>query len=85
MRQEAYELHLLLKKAGIDPPYILVGHSVGGLIARVYNERYQREVVGMVLIDSTHEDTTLFVNHRLVRVRTLAQTRPIPEASIRVP
>jgi pimeloyl-ACP methyl ester carboxylesterase len=75
---EAYELHLLLKKAGIKPPYVLVGHSVGGLIARVYTEHYNAEVAGMVLVDSTHEDTTLFRNGKLVPIRSLAQKRPVP-------
>ena len=78
MKQEAYELHLLLKKAGIRGPYVLVGHSIGGLIARVYAEQYPKEVAGMVLVDSTHEDTTLMYQGKLVRVREGAKERPIP-------
>jgi len=78
MKQEAYELHLLLKKAGIGGPYVLVGHSIGGLIARVYAEQYPKEVTGMVLVDSTHEDTTLMYHGKLVRVREGAKKRPIP-------
>ncbi|HET6891368.1 MAG TPA: alpha/beta hydrolase, partial [Pyrinomonadaceae bacterium] len=35
MKQEAFELHTLLKAANIKPPYILVGHSLGGLVSRV--------------------------------------------------
>jgi pimeloyl-ACP methyl ester carboxylesterase len=69
MRQDAYELHALLRAAGIKSPYILVGHSVGGLIARVYGEQYPKEVAGMVLVDPTHEDTTLLYQGKLVRVR----------------
>src|SRR5262249_49636722 len=34
--QDVYELHTLLQKAGIKPPYILVGHSLGGMLARWY-------------------------------------------------
>jgi pimeloyl-ACP methyl ester carboxylesterase len=78
MRQEAYELHTLLKAARIEAPYVLVGHSVGGLIARVYAEQYPREVAGMVLVDPTHEDTTLMYQGKLVRVREGAKGVAIP-------
>jgi pimeloyl-ACP methyl ester carboxylesterase len=78
MAQDAYELHLLLQKAALPAPYVLVGHSVGGLIARVYASRYPEEVAGMVLVDSTHEDTTLMYQGKLVRIRGTAQARPVP-------
>jgi len=45
-----------LELAGIDPPYVLVGHSLGGIYARVYNAHYPGEVVGMALVDATHPD-----------------------------
>ena len=45
------ELRLLLQKEGIEPPYILVGHSLGGLIIRYYAHKYPNEVAGLVLID----------------------------------
>ena len=47
------ELHLLLANAGIPPPYVLVGHSVGGIFVRLFASRYPREVVGMVLLLSS--------------------------------
>jgi pimeloyl-ACP methyl ester carboxylesterase len=78
MRQEASELHTLLKAARVKAPYVLVGHSVGGLIARVYAEQYADEVAGMVLVDSTHEDTTLMFQGKLVRVRDGAKGIAIP-------
>jgi pimeloyl-ACP methyl ester carboxylesterase len=80
MRQDAYELHALLRAAGIKSPYILVGHSVGGLIARVYGEQYPKEVAGMVLVDPTHEDTTLLYQGKLVRVRGGAKGVAVPPA-----
>lgn len=46
------ELHLALDKAGIAPPYILVGHSFGGLTMQLFAARYPKEVTGMVLIDA---------------------------------
>ena len=54
--QIATELHTLLAKAGVEPPYVMVGHSVGGIYIRVYNSQYAAEVVGMVLVDATHPD-----------------------------
>ena len=78
MKQDAYELHTLLKAARIKAPYVLVGHSIGGLIARIYAERYPNEVAGMVLVDSTHEDTTLMYQGKLVRVREGAKGIAVP-------
>lgn len=52
----AEELHMLLHNAGISPPYILVGHSMGGYDVRVYAGLYRSEVSGMVLVDSSHPD-----------------------------
>jgi pimeloyl-ACP methyl ester carboxylesterase len=48
----ADELHTLLQKAAIAPPYILVGHSFGGLTMPVFASRFPDEVAGMVLIDA---------------------------------
>src|SRR5205085_1933646 len=49
------DLHALLQAAGIEPPYVLVGHSCGGLNVRVYAHRYPDEVAGLVLVDAAHE------------------------------
>ena len=46
------ELHRLLQQAGIPPPYVLVGHSFGGLCVRRFATEYPEEVVGMVLLDA---------------------------------
>jgi pimeloyl-ACP methyl ester carboxylesterase len=54
--QIAAELHTLLQNAGIAGPYVLVGHSLGGLYVRAYQANYPDEVVGMVLVDATHPD-----------------------------
>lgn len=45
------ELHAMLQSAGIKPPYILVGHSFGGLVMRRYAATYPEDVAGVVLID----------------------------------
>lgn len=49
------DLHNLLKAAKIKPPYVLVGHSYGGLIARLYASTYSDEVSGIVLVDTLTE------------------------------
>ena len=41
--------------AGLQPPYVLVGNSIGGMYARAYAHRHPDQVVGMVLVDATHE------------------------------
>jgi len=51
----ATELHMVLQKAGIKPPYVFVGHSLGGPFVRVFAGKYPAEVVGMVLIDPSQE------------------------------
>ncbi|HXF29061.1 MAG TPA: alpha/beta hydrolase, partial [Chlamydiales bacterium] len=48
----AYELHTLLQNAGMKPPYILVGHSFGGLNTRVFEQLYPDEVKAVVLVDA---------------------------------
>lgn len=48
----AAELHTLLTNANITGPYVMVGHSLGGLIVRVFARDYPVEVAGVVLIDS---------------------------------
>jgi pimeloyl-ACP methyl ester carboxylesterase len=54
--QNVRELHTALGQAGIPGPYVLVGHSYGGALARVYAAQYPDEVVGMVLVDPRHPD-----------------------------
>jgi pimeloyl-ACP methyl ester carboxylesterase len=45
-----------LQAAHVPPPYILVGHSMGGYDVRVYANMFRNDVVGMVLVDSSHPD-----------------------------
>ena len=59
----AQELHTLLEKAGETPPYILAGHSFGGLYIRVFTQLYPEEVVGMAFLDSSHPDQRERLNH----------------------
>jgi pimeloyl-ACP methyl ester carboxylesterase len=53
---QAKELHTLLEGAGIAPPYVVVAHSYGGFVGRLFAASYSSETAGLVLIDSSHED-----------------------------
>ncbi len=50
----AADLHALLAREAITPPYVLAGQSLGGMNALAFASRYRDEVVGLVLIDSSH-------------------------------
>lgn len=50
------ELKMLLQAADIKPPYVLVGHSFGGLLMQLYATRFPSDFEGVVLVDSSHSD-----------------------------
>jgi pimeloyl-ACP methyl ester carboxylesterase len=60
------ELRALLTVAEVPAPYVLVGHSLGGLYARHYAQRYPGEVSGLVLLDPAHEDYNAYMPKDLV-------------------
>jgi len=47
------DLHRLLEVAGVEPPYVLAGHSFGGILSLLYAGTYPEEVAGIVLVDAT--------------------------------
>jgi pimeloyl-ACP methyl ester carboxylesterase len=55
-RDEIADLRRLLARARIDPPYVLMGHSYGGVLARVFAYLHPTETAGLVLIDTTGRD-----------------------------
>jgi len=71
--QIATDLHTLLERGGERGPYVLVGHSLGGLVARVFAARFPAATAGLVMVDASHEDA---------RTR-LPRQRP-PDALIRM-
>ena len=52
----AEELHALLQTAGVPPPFVIVAHSVGGVFARIYDQRFPGEIAGFVFVDSSHPE-----------------------------
>lgn len=55
----ADELHALLHAAGEPPPYVLVGHSYGGLVTRIFAGRYHDEAAALVLLEPAHPEDWL--------------------------
>lgn len=73
----ARDLHALLERAHVPGPYVLAGHSLGGILALDYTRRYSGEVGGIVLLDSMHpHQTNVFAraDRLLAIVPTLART-----------
>ena len=52
----AVELRNALREAGIEPPYVLVGHSFGGLPVRAFADLYPELTAGLILVDASHPD-----------------------------
>ncbi|MBP93827.1 MAG: hypothetical protein CMC55_06900 [Flavobacteriaceae bacterium] len=59
LNQQAYDTYQALKKGGYQAPYILVGHSLGGITANLFASKYKEEVIGVVMVDATHPDVVL--------------------------
>jgi pimeloyl-ACP methyl ester carboxylesterase len=86
MRQIVYELHTLLEKAGVRPPYVLVGHSFGAWPARLYASTYPAEVAGMVLVEGGFDNPwRLTGSGKLVRSAELATGKAIPAVNRTTP
>jgi pimeloyl-ACP methyl ester carboxylesterase len=74
------ELRKRLADSGLAPPYVLVGHSLGGLYVQYFARAYPGEVLGLVLVDSTHWDQLARIkaeapsSYRLIRVASMMMT-----------
>lgn len=64
----AEELHALLTNGNVLGPFVFVGHSLGGPIARQFAARYPDEVAGLVMVDSAHEQQVKCFPERLVKM-----------------
>lgn len=74
------ELHQLLDALQVPRPVVLVGHSYGGLLARVYTARWPDEVAGLALVESSHPDQ--FGGSRAARSRLVGLARAMPILSV---
>jgi pimeloyl-ACP methyl ester carboxylesterase len=83
------DLHALLQAAGERPPYVIAGHSMGGVYSRIFQRRYPDEVAGLVLVDPSHEANlfTLF-NGKAVAIASLTAEQlrsTMPPGDVNVP
>jgi pimeloyl-ACP methyl ester carboxylesterase len=79
MHQIVYELHTLLDRGGVRPPLVLVGHSYGGWLVRLYASTYPIDVAGLVLVEPGVDDPWRRIgNAPLRRSSELASGQPIP-------
>jgi pimeloyl-ACP methyl ester carboxylesterase len=63
-------LRALLRSSQLFPPYVLVGHSMGGLLIRLFSSNYPNEVAGVVLLDASHPDQHLRSSAIDIHMRT---------------
>jgi pimeloyl-ACP methyl ester carboxylesterase len=63
------ELRQLLRTAGVPAPYLLAGHSLGGLYARHYAQRFPGEIGALLLLDPAHEDYNAYMPQQLNEMR----------------
>ncbi len=89
-RHAVSDLHALLHRLPLAPPYILVGRSYGGLLMRLYTSLYPSDVAGLVLVDGSHErqvqrygeiDSTYPAAFRAYFDSMLATMPPSPQAA----
>jgi pimeloyl-ACP methyl ester carboxylesterase len=77
-------LHALLEKGGEQPPYLMAGHSFGGVYVRTFTADYPGEVVGMVLVDSSHDDQNQRVPAEFTELPDYEKLQTMQLASLRV-
>jgi pimeloyl-ACP methyl ester carboxylesterase len=73
-------LRELLRYAGLHPPYVLVGHSIGGLYANLFARLHPSEVAGLLFIEATHpRDQEMLQEHKTRLGRTLEKVLALPQ------
>jgi pimeloyl-ACP methyl ester carboxylesterase len=72
--QNAKELYTLLQNANIPGPYVMVGHSLGGLVVRVFVHDYASEIAGVVLVESMNPNK--FTQSPEIQAQSESQSQP---------
>ena len=75
----AQDLHALLHAAGVPGPYVLAGHSFGGLFVRLYRALYPQEVSGLVLVDALAEQIKALFKPTDWKIFLALNSGPLPE------
>ncbi|NAS29896.1 alpha/beta fold hydrolase [Flavobacteriaceae bacterium R38] len=75
LNQQVYDTYQALKRGGYKSPYILVGHSLGGITAHLFASKYKNEVAGVVLVDATHPDVVLKIFNKESKKMELKRMR----------
>jgi pimeloyl-ACP methyl ester carboxylesterase len=79
LHQIVYELHTLLERANVRPPYVLVGHSYGGWLVQQYASDYRMQVAGIILVEPGESDPLrLTADGSAKRSSQLPASRAIP-------
>ena len=73
MDAEVADLHALLERSGIAEPIVFVGQSLGGILGRLFVQKYPHSVAGVILVDPTDENDVVFNTkvNRWITVREL--------------
>ena len=85
MQQMSADLHSLLHAARIEPPYVLVGHSLGGALVQVFAHAYPGEVAGLVLVDPEDGKLTERLHARMSAREWMDRQKALDEALPQMP
>jgi pimeloyl-ACP methyl ester carboxylesterase len=72
---EIHDLEVLLQRARMRPPYVVVGHSYGGILVRLFAFKHPRQTDGVVLIDSSHPQQARATARALAKAHLVPQLR----------
>jgi pimeloyl-ACP methyl ester carboxylesterase len=79
LREVTDELRVVLRAVGLEPPFVLVGHSLGGGYARHFAQRFPDETAGLLLLDPLHEDGDRLFPARVTEMGKAMRTQPVPD------